>query len=53
MQCSRAQILELVAHCLGSVLASLKTFILVPRVNWLLVPRKIGMWESPGCREDL
>lgn len=45
VQCSRAQILELAAHCLGSVLASLKTFILVPRVNWLLVPRKIGLRE--------
>ena len=51
VQCSRAQILELAAHWLDSVLASLKTFI--QTFLWLLVPRKIGMQEFPACREDL
>lgn len=51
VRCSRAQILELAAHCLDSVLASLNTFI--QTFLWLLAPRKIGTWKFPVCREDL
>ena len=54
MQRLRAQILEPVAHCLGSLKTDmLKNFFpLVPRAHWLVIPRINGIQGFPGGRED-